>query len=76
MICYYPYKQSFLGKIPLGRRPSCFYTMNRVHERHIDLACVICSKIMSTLSFKIMKENTQNLCRIISRISFVVLMTF
>ena len=71
MVCYYPYKQSFSGERLLARMPSCFYIVNRVPERHIrvperhiDLACVICYKIMSTLSFKIMKKNTQKLCRI------------
>ena len=64
MISYYPYKQPYSGECPLAQRFSCFYMMNRVPERHVDLACVICYKIMSTLSFKIMKENTQTLCRI------------
>ena len=64
MICYHPYKQSFSGELPLARRPCCFYIKNSDSERRIDLACVICYKIMSTLSFKIMKENTQKLCRV------------
>ena len=64
MFCCCPYKQSFFGERPLARRPSCFYIMNRVPERPIDLACVICYKIMSTLPFKIMKENAQKLCKI------------
>ena len=50
MICYYPYKQTFTGQRPLARRPSCFYIMKCVPERHIDLACVICYKIMFTVS--------------------------
>ena len=65
MICYYLYKQSFSGELPLAWRPSCFYIMNRDPERQFDLACVICYKIMSTLSFKIMKKNNQKLCRIV-----------
>ena len=59
MICCYPYKQSFSGELPLARMPFCFYIMNCDPERQIDLACAICYKIMSTLSFKIMKETTQ-----------------
>ena len=62
MICNYPYKQSFSGERPLTQRPSCFYIMNHVPERHIDLVCVICYKIMSTLSFKIMKEKKTLKC--------------
>ena len=34
--------------------------MNRDPERQFDLACVICYKIMSTLSFKIMKETLKS----------------
>ena len=60
MFCCCPYKQSFSGEQPLARRPSCFYIMNCVPERPIDLACVICYKIMS----KIMKENAQKICKI------------
>ena len=47
MICYYPYKQSFLGERPLARRHSCLYIMNRVPEIYIDLACVIQSAIQN-----------------------------
>ena len=68
MICCYPYKQSFLGERPLARRHSCFYIMNRVPEIYIDLACVICYKFMSTLPFKIIKENTQKLCGIFHKL--------
>ena len=64
MICYYSYKQSFSGELPLARRSSCFYIKYRDPERHFDMACVICYKIRSTLAFKIMKENAQKLCRI------------
>ena len=69
MISYYPYKQSFSGERLLVERPFCYYIKNRVPERHIDLDCVICYKIMSTLSFKIMKENTQKLCRIFHKLA-------
>ena len=65
MFCCCPYKQSFFGERHLARRPSCFSVMNHVPERHVDLAHVICYKIMSTLSFKIMKENAQKLCKIL-----------
>ena len=68
MICYYHYEQSYSGGRLLVRRSYWFYIMNLVPEKHIDLACFICYKFMSTLSFKIMKENTQ-----ISRISTAVL---
>ena len=55
-MCHYPYNKSFSGERPLARRPSCFYIMNCVPERHSDSACVICYKTMSTMLFKIMKE--------------------
>ena len=56
MIIYYPYKQPFSCELSLAQRPCYFYIMNCDPERQIDLACVICYKIMSTLSFTIMKE--------------------
>ena len=73
MIYYYSYKQSFSGERPLAHRPSCFYILNRVPERHIEFACFTHFIIMFTLSIQIMKENTQKLSRNILQISFVVL---
>ena len=59
-MCYaflYPYNHLFSDERLRARGPSCFYIMKRVPTRHTDLACVIFYKIVSALSFKIMKEN-------------------
>ena len=48
----------------MARRLYCFHIINHVPERHINLASGTCNKIMSALSFKIMKGSTQKLCRI------------
>ena len=56
----------------MTRGPSCFYIMDPVPQRHIDLASVICYRIMATLSFKIMKETLKSYVNIL-RIKFVML---
>ena len=55
----YPYIKSFSMSDPWRKD-----LMNRAPERRIDLASGTCNKIMSALSFKIMKRITQKLCRI------------
>ena len=67
MICYFLINSHFQAS-----NPCCFYIMNRVSERHIYLACVICYKTISTLTFKIMKETLKSYVEY-SRNKFVVL---